>query len=36
MTGIMLVFVVVFVTALLYFGVKIGSKSIDLALAEEV
>jgi|APLow6443716910_1056828.scaffolds.fasta_scaffold2589469_1 uncharacterized membrane protein len=35
MTGEMLVFVVVFITALLYFGGKIGSKSLDSAFAEE-
>ena len=35
MTGEMLVFVIVFVTALLYFGGKIGSSSLDSAFAEE-
>lgn len=35
MAGEMLVFVVVSITALIYFGGKIGSKSIDSVLAEE-
>jgi hypothetical protein len=35
MTGEILVSVVVLITALIYVGAKIGSKSIDSALSEE-
>ena len=35
MNGVILVFVVVIITAVLYFSGKIGSKSLDSAFAEK-